>query len=120
MSVVGDDVTLALARLGDGLKCDACVLGQIIDLPVRCFNDILEETNLLSLDQFEVPPVPTTCANPFWPANLIAVVRTSTGDPAHCNCAYVNANKGKVSLRMFFCIERDSWLFVCGYSGYIY
>lgn len=48
MSVVGDDVTLALARLGDGFECDACVLGQIIDLPVRCFNDILQEKFIIS------------------------------------------------------------------------
>lgn len=39
-----------------------------------------------------MPPVPATCANPFWTANLITIVRTSTGDLVDCYCAYVNAN----------------------------
>lgn len=48
-----------------------------------------------------MPLVPATCANPFWPASLVTIVRTSTGDLVDCYCAYVNANKGKLTLRMF-------------------
>ena len=89
-------MTLALARVG--FECDVYVLGQIIDLPVRCFNDILQETNLSSLDQIEMLHIPATCANPFWPANLNTIVRTSTEDLVDCNHVYVNANEGKLSL----------------------
>lgn len=65
MTVVDDNVMLALARVGYGFECDVYVLVQVIDLPVRCFNDILQETNLLFLDQIEMLPASATCANHF-------------------------------------------------------
>lgn len=61
----------------------------------------------------EVLPIPATCADPSWPTELNTNIRTNTGDLVDCNQLHTNANEGKLSLRVPFYLESDSWLFVC-------
>lgn len=49
----------------------------------------------------------------FGPVKLNTTFKTSTGDLVDGDHVYINANEGKLSLRVLFCMEGDSWLFVC-------
>lgn len=99
-------MTLALSSLEDGFECDACVLGQIIDLPVGYFNDILQVANVLLLINLKCFLFLLPVLIPFGLPILLQLLEQAQETWWNIT-VHVNANEGKLSLRMFFCTERD-------------